>query len=254
MRAAAIELTEPERAMLRSWLAAGKTERRMAFRAEVILAVAGGLGNAAVAERLETRPATVSKWRGRFARDRLAGLADAPRSGKPRYYQSADEKRLLAALDEPPPEGYGRWDGNLLAQHLSGISKHQVWRVLRRHEIALARRRSWCISTDPSFAQKAADVVGLYLQPPENAVVLSVDEKPHIQAQASITRIRSRPARGLVRPFGRSRFGCTASFSASPLTRRPRVRVPLAPAVSRANHRFPAWSPRPRATSRPRSK
>ena len=73
MRAAAIELTEPERVMLRSWLAAGKTERRMAFRAEVILAVAGGLGNAAVAERLETRPATVSKWRGRFARDRFGG-------------------------------------------------------------------------------------------------------------------------------------------------------------------------------------
>ena len=182
MMAAAIELTERERATLRSWLAAGKTERRMAFRAEVILAVAEGLGNAAVAARLATRPATVSKWRGRFAKDRLAGLADAPRSGKPRHYQTADEKRILAALDEPPPEGHGRWDGNLLARHLSGISKHQIWRVLRRHEISLARRRTWCISTDPSFAQKAADVVGLYLQPPENAVVLSVDEKPHIQA------------------------------------------------------------------------
>src|SRR5215470_2653702 len=118
MRAAAIELTEQERATLRSWLAAGKTERRMAFRAEVILAVAEGLGNAAVAERLETRPATISKWRGRFARNRLVGLADAPRSGKPRHYQTADETRILAALDEPPPKGYGRWDGNLLAQHL----------------------------------------------------------------------------------------------------------------------------------------
>jgi hypothetical protein len=62
------------------------------------------------------------------------------------------------------------------------ISKHQIWRVLRRHEISLARRRSWCISTDPAFAQKAADIVGLYLQPPANAVVFSVDEKPHIQA------------------------------------------------------------------------
>src|SRR5215470_10227067 len=164
MRAAAIELTEQERATLRSWLAAGKTERRMAFRAEVILAVAEGLGNAAVAERLETRPATISKWRGRFARNRLVGLADAPRSGKPRHYQTADETRILAALDEPPPKGYGRWDGNLLAQHLSGISKHQIWRVLRRHEISLARRRSWCISTDPAFAQKAADIVGLYLR------------------------------------------------------------------------------------------
>jgi transposase len=85
-------------------------------------------------------------------------------------------------LDEPPPAGYGRWDGGLLARHVGDISKHQIWRVLRRHEISLARRRSWCISTDPAFAQKAADIVGLYLQPPANAVVFSVDEKPHIQA------------------------------------------------------------------------
>ena len=85
------------------------------------------------------------------------------------------ERRVLATLDEPPPAGYGRWDGTLLARHLGDISKHQIWRVLRRHEISLARRRSWCISTDPCFAQKAADIVGLYLQPPENAVVLSVD-------------------------------------------------------------------------------
>jgi transposase len=81
-----------------------------------------------------------------------------------------------------PAAGCGRWDGALLAQHLGDISKHQIWRVLRRYEIALARRRSWCISTDLGFAQKAADIVGLCLQPPENAVVLSVDEKPHIQA------------------------------------------------------------------------
>jgi transposase len=182
MQRASIELSEQERATLRSWLAAGKTERRMVFRAEVILAVAEGLGNEAVAERLGTRPATVSKWRGRFARERLAGLVDAPRSGKPRHYRSADEKRILAALDEPPPTGHSRWDGKLLEQHLGDISKHQIWRVLRQHEISLARRRSWCISTDPSFARKAADVVGLYLQPPENALVLSVDEKPHIQA------------------------------------------------------------------------
>ncbi len=182
MRAAEVVLTTEERATLRSWLAAGKTERRTAFRAQVILALAEGLSNAAAAERLGTRPATVSKWRGRFARARLSGLADAPRSGKPRHYASAHERRVLAALDEPPPAGYGRWDGSLLARHLGDISKHQIWRVLRRHEIALARRRSWCISTDPAFAQKAADIVGLYLRPPENAVLLAVDEKPHIQA------------------------------------------------------------------------
>jgi len=93
-----------------------------------------------------------------------------------------DERRIIAALDAPPPAGYARWNGPLLAKHLGDISKHQIWRVLREHEISLERRRSWCISTDPAFAQKATDIVALYLQPPENAVVLSVDEKPHIQA------------------------------------------------------------------------
>jgi transposase len=148
----------------------------------VILAIAEGLSKQAVAERLGTRPATVSKWRSRFAQEGFSGLRDASRSGKPRQYQGEHERRILAALDEPPPAGYGRWDGSLLARHLGDISRHQIWRVLRRHEISLARRRSWCISTDPAFVQKAADIVGLYLQPPENAVVFSVDEKPHIQA------------------------------------------------------------------------
>jgi transposase len=182
MRAAAVALTSEQCATLQSWVAAGKTERRLAFRAQIILALAEGLNNAAVAERLATRPATVSKWRGCFARQGLAGLADAPRSGKPRHYAATDEQRILAELDAPPPAGYARWNGPLLARHLGDISKHQIWRVLRTHGISLERRRSWCISTDPAFAQKAADVVALYLQPPENAVVLSVDEKPHIQA------------------------------------------------------------------------
>jgi transposase len=138
----------------------------MAFRAEVILAIAEGLSNKAVAERVGTRPATVSKWRGRFAQEGLSGLRDASRSGKPRQYQGEHERRILAALDEAPPAGYGRWDGSLLARHLRDISKHQIWRVLRGHEISLARRRSWCISTDPAFAQKAADIVGLYCSRP----------------------------------------------------------------------------------------
>src|SRR5438045_9035510 len=90
----------------------------MAFRVEVILAIAEGLSNQAVAERVGTRPATVSKWRGRFAQEGLSGLRDASRSGKPRQYQDEHERRILAALDEPPPAGYGRWDGSLLARHL----------------------------------------------------------------------------------------------------------------------------------------
>ena len=182
MKAAEVVLTSEDRAVLRSWLMGGKTEQRLALRAAVILGVAEGLSNAAVAARVGVRSATVSKWRGRFARVGLAGLSDAPRRGKPAHYEAAHERRILAALDDPPPAGYGRWDGALLARHLGDISKHHIWRVLRQHQISLARRHSWCISTDPGFAQKASDVVGLYLEPPDNAVVLAVDEKPHIQA------------------------------------------------------------------------
>ena len=88
----------------------------------------------------------------------------------------------MAKLDEPPPERYATWSSSLLAEALGDVHKRQVWRVMEKHGIQLQRRRSWCISTDPEFAPKAADIVGLYLDPPENAVVLSVDEKPHIQA------------------------------------------------------------------------
>ena len=216
MKAAEVALTNEGHATLRSWLAAGKTERRMAFRAEVILAVAEGLSNEAVAARLGTRPATVSKWRGRFARDGMSGLADAPRSGKPALYEVEHERRILAALDEAPPAGCGRWDGALLARHLGDISKHQIWRVLRRREISLARRRSWCISTDPCFAQKAADIVGLYLQPPENAVVLSVDEKPHIQALERAQGWLKLPNGKALTGFGHEykRHGTTTLFAA----------------------------------------
>jgi len=182
MRAAEVSLTQDERSTLRSWASAGKTEQRLSFRARLILALDEGGSNEAVAAAYGTRAATVSKWRTRFSRDRLAGLVDAPRSGKPVHYDESVEQRILAALDQAPPRGYARWNGRLLANHLGDVSKHQVWRVLRRHGISVQRRRSWCLSTDPAFAQKAADIVGLYLSPPDNALVLSVDEKPHIQA------------------------------------------------------------------------
>jgi len=177
-----IVLSADERRTLLSWCRAGKTERRVAERAQIILEAAAGKTNRAIAERLETRPARVSTWRTRFARARLEGLADAPRSGTPATYDQRTERRILTALDRPPPVGWARWNGRLLAEALGDVSKHHVWRVLRRHQIALQRRRSWCVSTDPAFTAKAADIVGLYLDPPDNALVLSVDEKPSIQA------------------------------------------------------------------------
>jgi hypothetical protein len=97
---------------------------------------------------------------------------------KRRKYTSVTEERILKALDEPPPAGYSRWNGRLLAEHLGQVSKDQVWRVMRKHDLHLQRRQSWCVSTDPQFSRKAADVVGLYLNPPESALVLCVDENP----------------------------------------------------------------------------
>ena len=124
----------------------------------------------------------MSKWRKRFSQFRLKGIADAPRTGRRRKYGKEMEMKILSAIDSPPPEGYSSWTGKLLTEAIGDVSDDHVWKVLRTHGISLQRRRSFCISTDPEFAPKAADIVGLYLAPPENAVVLCVDEKPHIQA------------------------------------------------------------------------
>jgi len=181
-QAAVIVLYPEEDKMLRQWLRAGTTEHRMAERAQIVLLASQGQSTVQIADSLRTRPARVSKWRQRFARHRLEGLHDLSRSGKPRRYGPNTEKRVLKQLDQPPPPGHSTWTGSLLAGALGDVSQDQVWRVLRRHGISLCRRRSWCISTDPAFAPKAADIIGLYLEPPENALVLAVDEKPSIQA------------------------------------------------------------------------
>ena len=124
---------------------------------------------------------TVSKWRKRFALWGLRGLRDEPRSGKPVTYGGVFRNHVLTLVEQPPPPGMSHWDGPAVAEKLDA-SVYAVWRVLRREGIYLQRLRSWCVSTDKEFAPKAADIVGLYLNPPLNALVLSVDEKPSIQA------------------------------------------------------------------------
>jgi len=174
-------VTPDERAVLERRVNAATTAQRDVVRARIVLMAASGAQTEQIAADLGLRPATVSKWRKRWAASGLGGLNDAPRPGAKEVYGPEAERRVLVALDEPPPSGYATWNGTLLARAL-GYSADYIWRVLRKHRIALQRRRSWCISTDPEFASKAADIVGLYLAPPENAVVLCVDEKPHIQA------------------------------------------------------------------------
>ena len=164
-----IELSPEERRTLETWVRASTTEQRLVLRAQLILAAAAGTATTAIAQRFRVRPATVSQWRRRFAAQRLVGLQDRPRPGPRRRYGAEVERRILAQLDQPPPSGYASWSGRLLARALGKVSARQVWRVLARHRISLQRRRSWCVSTDPEFDAKAADVVGLYLDPPENA-------------------------------------------------------------------------------------
>ena len=156
-------------------------EARMVERARIVLFRLEGKEIQQVARELRVSIPTVTKWCKRFSLWGVRGLFDALRSGKPVKYDAAFRNRVLALLEQPPPEGQSRWDGPAVAERL-GSSVHAVWRILRREGIHLQRQRSWCVSTDKEFAVKAADVVGLYLNPPLNAVVLSVDEKPSMQA------------------------------------------------------------------------
>ncbi len=177
-----IKLTSDEKQTLEGYVRASTTQQRLVLRSKIILLAAKGRATKDIAAQLKVRPTTVSQWRKRFASSRIVGLQDAPRAGKPKQYDQDTELRILTQLDNDPPAGFATWNGKLLAKALGDVSVHQIWRVLRKHGIQLQRRHSWCISTDPQFAQKAADIVGLYLSPPENAIVISVDEKPAIQA------------------------------------------------------------------------
>jgi transposase len=163
-------------------LAGSRTESKpLIERAQIILGCLTGKRVQEVAHMCHTRPNTVIKWRQRFAQYGLPGLRDAPRPGARPVYGADFRNRVLALLETPPPPGQACWDGPAVATALQG-SVHAVWRVLRQEGICLQRQRSWCVSTDKEFAAKAADVVGLYLNPPEKALVISVDEKPSIQA------------------------------------------------------------------------
>jgi transposase len=175
-------MLEPEqRAELERLVRSHTTAKRMAERAQIILWGAEGQTNVEIAKKLRTRVARISKWRTRFVKGGLEGLLDEPRSGQPRKYTAETERVILRKIDDPPPKGYAQWNGRLLAEN-TGIPDYQVWALLRKRGISLQRRRSWCISTDPEFARKSADIVGLYLDPPDNAIVVCMDEKPAIQA------------------------------------------------------------------------
>jgi transposase len=212
-----VHLSPEDRLILEQHLRASKSEQRAVLRSRIVLAAAAGRGTCEIARSLGLGAETVSKWRVRFAQEGLAGLSDLPRSGRSkRYEEEAVRTRLLQLLDKPPPKGYATWNGKLLAQALGDVSPHQVWRVMRQQGIQLQRRHSWCLSTDPEFAAKAADIIALYLHPPEEALVLSIDEKPHIQAleraQGYLKLPNGRAITGYAHEY--KRHGTTTLFAA----------------------------------------
>jgi transposase len=177
-----IVLTAEERAELESLARSTRTEHRLRQRARIVLLAATGTATRAIGREVGCTTGTASKWRVRYAAHRLAGLDETGARGAAPKYTAATDRRILAVLDGPPPPGCGRWTAPLIAAALGDVHEQYVWRFLRAQKIDLAGRKSWCVSDDPEFAAKAAEIVGLYLDPPEGALVIAVDEKPHIQA------------------------------------------------------------------------
>lgn len=180
--AISVNCTDQELQELERLINSRTDEVRMVGRAKIVIGCLAGKRNDEIAAELEIRPGTVSVWRRRFAAEGLKGLRDHQRSGKPPRYPAPElRNRLLGQIEQPPPAGLATWDGGSLAKAL-GVSDDAVWRLLRKEGIQLQRHRSWCVSTDPQFAIKSADIIGLYLNPPHNALIISIDEKPSIQA------------------------------------------------------------------------
>ena len=151
------------------------------MRARIVLAAAEGIANERIAAQLRVHRMTVLLWRGRFLRERLAGLADAPRPGREPTYDRAARDRVIAFTLEPPPFGTTHWSSRAMAAR-TGISVTTIQRIWRSANLKPHRTETFKFSTDPELVAKVRDVVGLYLSPPERAIVLSVDEKTQIQA------------------------------------------------------------------------
>jgi transposase len=176
-----IELTDAEREQLESWSRRQRTANALAQRSRIVLLIADGLRTGEVAERLGVHRNTVAKWRRRFAVERLDGLVDEPRPGRPRTVTDAHVDAVITKTLESTPKDATHWSTRSMASEV-GLTQSAVHRIWRAFGLQPHRAESFKLSRDPQFVAKVRDVVGLYLDPPERAVVLCVDEKSQIQA------------------------------------------------------------------------
>jgi len=176
-----IELDAAEREQLESWARRPKSAQALALRSRIVLRAAEGLTNTEVAEELGVSHTTVRKWRNRFAQQRLDGLTDEPRPGRPRTIADAKVEEVIVKTLESAPRDATHWSTRSMAREV-GLTQTAVSRIWRAFGLQPHRQERWKLSKDPFFIDKVRDVVGLYLAPPERAVVLCVDEKSQIQA------------------------------------------------------------------------
>lgn len=178
---AELKLTEEEREQLERFARRARTNRELAHRAKIILACAEGHSNVDVGRRLRTSGKTVGKWRRRFIEKRAEGLLNEPRVGAPRTFSDEDVEEVVVKTLETKPKGRTHWSTREMAKQ-AGMSRSTVSRIWRAFGLQPHIVRTFKFSNDPQFVEKVRDIVGLYMNPPEHAIVLAVDEKPQIQA------------------------------------------------------------------------
>jgi transposase len=209
-----LTLTDDERDTLQRWLARRKTAQALAQRARLVLAAADGLSNQSIVARLRVTPQTVSKWRRRFLTHRLDGLLDEPRPGAPRTIRDEAVERVVTLTLESTPTDATHWSTRSMA-HRTGMSQSAISRIWRAFGLQPHRSETFKLSRDPLFIEKVRDIVGLYLNPPQKALVLCVDEKSQIQAlDRTQPLLPMRPGQIERRTHDYMRHGTTSLFAA----------------------------------------
>lgn len=209
-----LSITEEQRSTLESWVRRRKTAQSLWLRASIILACGEGLPNSAVAGQLRVRQQTVSKWRKRFVSRGLEGLLDEPRPGTPRRVSDSEVERVLTTTLESLPRDATHWSTRTLAE-ASGLSRSTISRIWRAFGLQPHRTETFKLSKDPLFIDKVRDIVGLYLNPPDRAMLLCVDEKSQIQAlDRTQPMLPMRPGQVERRSHDYKRYGTTSLFAA----------------------------------------
>jgi transposase len=211
---APLTLTDEDRDTLDRWIARRKTAQALAQRARVVVAAAEGLSNEQVATRLQITPQTVSKWRRRFLDQGVDGLLDEPRPGAPRTITDADVERVITHTLETAPDDATHWSTRSMARR-TRMSQSAISRIWRAFGLQPHRSETFKLSSDPLFIEKVRDIVGLYLNPPDQALVLCVDEKSQIQAlDRTQPLLPMRPGQIERRTHDYVRHGTTSLFAA----------------------------------------